>query len=244
MKLIQLLLIVIASSVNASGQSSNLFKIEVVNTKRSDRKSAHDFKRATASFYEDEYFQISNSCYGEFGGSLIFKDKASGVRYICGATCPVIINKLNDQYLVTNTLAHMRGSSEILAIDNPRALKVVVETKVEKKPRQVVINLLPEIAKPKNGITIILDSVGVFTLGSFPFDGQLYHVVTDFKTTFLAQVTQGKYAKVAAIADFGLWTYEPEMIKTVDGHYVVFYDNQKEKGYLEVTGNTLTLFRY
>ena len=244
MKLIHLLLMFLASSVYASGQSSTLFKIEVVMAKKTDRKSIQDFRRATTAFYEDDCFQITKSCLGEFGGRLIFKDKASGVLYICNATCPVIINKLNGQYIATNTLAHMQGSSEIMSIDNPRALRVVVEAKPEKKPRQVVITPLTGTTESKTGTRTILDSVGVFTLGSFPFEGQLYHLVTDFKTTYLAQVIQGKYVKIAAIADYSLWTYEPEMIKTINGNYVVFYDNRKDKGYLEVNGNSITVFRY
>lgn len=59
---------------------------------------------------------VSKSCRGEFGGTIKFKSKKTGIEYCCASTCPVVVNKVSGKYIVTNTLAHMRGFSELIEI--------------------------------------------------------------------------------------------------------------------------------
>ncbi|MDO7847394.1 hypothetical protein Q5H92_13575 [Hymenobacter sp. M29] len=241
MRLIQVVLAAVFCSLSARGQDSGLFKIEVVTAKHSDRKSVRDFKRASPAFYEDESFTVTKSCAGEFGGSLIFKEKATGLLYGCEATCPVILNKLNGQYIATTTLSHMIGFSKILAIDNPRALPIL---KPSGKQRGAALMPPPSSREPGHGVKTLVDTIHVLALGSFPYQGQLYHVVTDFKKTFLAKVSRGKFVTIAPIADFSIRTSDPEMVRTDNGHYVLFYRNREENGYLDVHENAITVFRY
>ena len=74
--------------------------------------------------YEDSIYTVRRTCHGEWGGSIWFRNKTTGVEYACAATCPVMVNKINGKYLVITSLAHLVGFSEIIEIQNPEAMEI------------------------------------------------------------------------------------------------------------------------
>ncbi len=206
------------------GQTSNLFVINETFVKNIfSRKTADSFTKSNNHFFEDEFYSCSKTCHGEFGGTIIFKSKKSGIEFLTEATCPVIINKLNGKYIVTTTLAHMRGFSEIFEITYPDSLSGKEESRVVKK---------------------LIDTLGVLTLTSFVYEDQLYHIVTDFKKTLVAKIENSKFVYIATLSNESIWTYDPEPILTSDNHCIVFFSNKEAKGYIDIYENKISLTRY
>ena len=182
-----------------------------------------DFMINSKNIFEDSLYVVSSTCRGEFDGTIKFKNKKTGIEHSSSSTCPVVINKLNGKYYITNTLAHLSGFSEILEIDNP--------------------DLLNNGSKLTNGTKRLLDSIGVLTLASFPYNGQLYHIITDFKKTSLAKIENTKFVTIETICDKSIWTYDPVVVRKLDGHLIVYFKNEEVKGVLDIFENQITVRR-
>jgi hypothetical protein len=246
MKSIHLLIVLIIYSSIASGQKANPFRIERIHVKtKSERKSTKDFKRESTYFYEDSDYYATKTCHGEFGGILFMTEKRSGKEYLCRATCSVIINKLNGKYFLTTTLAHMNGRSVLFEIDNPKDLmEVDVDSAGNKIKREIIgVRDTPEL-NFRQGTKIIVDTFDVLTLASFPYNDKLYHIITDFKKTYLAEISGHKFKNIELLSEKSIWTYYPEVIKTIDNHYVLFFDNDEAAGYVDIFANSIKLYLY
>ena len=71
-------------------------------------------ERTNDTLFEDDRFIVTKTCSGEWGGTIKFKSKENGTVYACAATCPVIVNKLNGKYIVTNSLSHLDGFCTVI----------------------------------------------------------------------------------------------------------------------------------
>jgi len=195
------------------------------------------------NFYEDSLYIVSKTCQGEFGGTILFKNKKTGIEYLAHSTCPVVVNKLDNKYYVTNTLRHLCGSSQILEIENPDSMTIVKlpqsRKEREKKIREIKFNV-PNLEK---GTKSILDSLGVLTIASFPYNGQLYHIVTDYEKTFLTKIENGKFVTIDTISNKPFRTYNPRVFVSEDGKYFVSFTNDIVNGYLEIFENKITVIR-
>jgi hypothetical protein len=246
MKKILFIVLAFISCSNTFGQSENLFEINEVFIKDSSQfKTARDFSKQDSAFFEDENYIVRKTCSGEWGGTIWFKHKITGIEYSCEATCPVIVNKVDGKYIVTSTLAHMIGFSEIIEITNPDSMAVFKFPKPRlKKGKMKLYYVGDDESNSKKGTTQLVDSLGVLTIASFTYDNQLFHVVTDFKKTFITKIEQNKFVTLYTISNSSIWTYNPEVIRTTDGHFIVFFNNEAAKGYLDIDANKITLIRY
>ncbi len=195
-------------------------------------------------FFEDDQYLGSKTCSGEWGGTIKFKNKKTGIEYACSATCPVVVNKIDGKYIVTNTLAHIRGSSQVLEISNPSLLNVFKLPKFHKKGNIIYRHVGDEESSSTQGAIQIVDSLGVLTLASFPYEGELYHVITDFHKTFIAKIENHRFVTVDTLSNKSFWTYDPEVIKNEGGHWFVFFTNSEIDGYLDIWNNCITLVQY
>ncbi len=66
--------------------------------------------------FHDYNYNIYSICNGEFGGTIYFQNKIAKKSYEAASSCPIIVNKLNNQYYVTN-------STSILKIREPQKLE-------------------------------------------------------------------------------------------------------------------------
>jgi len=80
--------------------------------------------------------------------------------------------------------------------------------------------------------------------GIFPYKGQLYHIITDFRKTFLTKVENKRFVTIDLIANESIWTYNPEIIRTAGNHFIVFFNNDKVNGFLDIVDNKINLIRY
>nr|WP_121269841.1 hypothetical protein [Pedobacter schmidteae] len=229
--------------VCTSRAQDNVFSIKEVIDTTMEKKSPKDFQKIYPVFFEDDDYVISRTCSGEWGGTIKFKSKKTGIEYACSSTCPVVVNKLFGKYIVTNTLAHLSGFSEIIEIENPSLMSLYKLSKPRKVKGQKVRYVGDDESKSVAGTRKLVDSIGVLTLASFLHNEQLFHIITDFHKTLLAKIQDGKFVTIDTISNKSIWTYNPEVIKTIDNRCIVFFENKEVKGYLEVHGNKITLMR-
>jgi len=97
--------------------NSYIIEIESLSLNKSDEPDK--------SFYQDKDFIVTAKDRGEWGGTIFFKHRKTGAVYEVGADGPIIINKLDNAYIVSSTLRHMMSSSSIIKIVEPRTLHQV-----------------------------------------------------------------------------------------------------------------------
>jgi len=237
--LYSIVLLAVAYCNVAVAQSGKIF--EIVRNDHAKRKSAKDFKSVTSNFFEDEHYVVRKTCSGEWGGSIFFKNKVTGKEYVCSATCPVVVNKIDGKYIVTNTLAHLSGFSEVIQIDMPDSMQVYEPLLPQKKNGQIMQSPGNAESRSIKGRKQLLAANRVLIMTSFPYEGQLYHITTDFQKTYVSKIEDDKLVHLDLVSDGSIWTYDPSVIKTKDDHYIVFFNNKKAVGYLDIFGNKIGL---
>lgn len=195
--------------------------------------------------FEDSVYIVSKTCSGEFGGTIKFTNKKTGIVYSAASTCPVVVNKLNGKYYVTNALAHMFGHSKVIEIAHPDSMEVFQQLpEPRRKNGQTIDRYRREYAsKATKGITSLVDSSGILILASFPYNGQLYHILTDFNKTVLAKIENKQFVTIDTVSEKSLWTYKPEVFVTAENHRIVLFDNPDVKGHLDIFENRITVVR-
>ena len=239
----KILTILIIFAVPILGQEKFIIK-EFVKQDNLPYLNKSDSKVNRNNIFEDSLYIVSKSCSGEWGGTIKFKNKITGIEHSAASTCPVVVNKLNDRYYVTNTLAHLSGFSEILEISNPDSMTVFELPKPRaKKGKRIFRYVGDDESKSTKGTKQLVDSIGVLTLASFPFNGKLYHIVTDFKKTFLTKIEENKFVTIDTVSEKTLWTYNPAVFVSESGHLLVWFENQESEGYLDIFENQITVVR-
>lgn len=197
-------------------------------------------KGKTRPFYEDENYTVTRTCSGEWGGSIYFTDKRSGRIYETEATCPVSVNRIEGQYWVSASLAHMSGSTEIFTVDDPTQLLLYNRNKLKKKKR---IYVGEGESHSKKGTTSLIDSVGIFTVASFPLDGRLLHIVTDFEKTYLCSLANKSFELIQLISDQPLWSYRLDNKILPDGSVLIVFGHWKTTGFIHIRNKKINIWR-
>lgn len=180
--------------------------------------------------YEDSIYQVSSSCSGEFGGTIKFLNKLTQEEHVATSTCPISVNKLNDRYYVTNSLAHMIGSTQILEIENPDSLEIFTMPKPYKKKGKIMsFSIGDNESKSTKGTIEILDSVGIMTQKSFVYKDELYSIIIGNKGSYLAKLQNGNYVNLITIYEDSMWNYSNKIIETKDRKIIVYiFSNEKK----------------
>ena len=246
MKRINLFAYLLSTCLASCGQNEKQFDIkEEITSDSSLKKTKTDFNTQNLNLFEDETYFVSKTCSGEWGGSIKFKNKITGTEYSCSATCPVAVNKIEGKYFVTNSLAHMSGFTEILQIDNPDSMEIFKLPEQRESNGTKIARLKVETeSHSTKGTKILADSTGILTIASFPYKGQIFHIITDFQKTFLSKIDNRKFVPIDTISNVSIWDYNQEVIKTSENHFMVFFNNDKTSGYLDIFENKIHLTRY
>jgi len=227
-------------ATNCFGQDRFIIKDSVVQ----DNFGKSDFNINPNNIFEDSLYIVSKTCSGEWGGTIKFKNKKTSVEYSAASTCPVVVNKMNGKYYITNTLAHLSGLSEILEISNPELMSVFKLPKPRSKKGKTIVRYIgDDESKSIKGTKQLVDSIGVLTLASFQYNRQLYHIVTDYEKTFLTKIDKNRFVTIDTISNMSIWTYDPEVFVNDKGHLSVFFKNQDLEGILEIYENQITVRR-
>ncbi|WP_034041358.1 hypothetical protein [Wocania ichthyoenteri] len=204
--------ILIFQFVSAQEKTSE-FKIELIKKEKSEFKTDYAaFEHRFENFYEDEYFIVRDSCRGEFGGTIEFKNKETGKKYIAKATCPSSIVKLNGKYYLTTSLAHMSGFSEIYEISNPHKLE---ELNMTDSVKEKYLK-----GKSTKGLKQLYKNIGGTILVSFPFENELYHISTHKDGTYLSKRQGSELMKLKQLLDYKVFTFESGIKITAENHYL------------------------
>lgn len=199
--------------------------------------------RQTKAFYEDESYVVSRSCSGEFGGTIKFKNKQTGVERSCSAVCPVAVNKINDSYFVTNSLAHLAGSAEVVEIKNPETMETFTMPPPRKKKGKVEFRYVgDDESRSTKGSVKLADSIGMNILTSFVYGKELYHITTDFHKTYLSIIKDQKFATVGLVSNERFRLSSESFY--YNGSLLIPYKSDNGSGRVEITDNRILIKKF
>nr|MCE2755066.1 hypothetical protein [Ignavibacteriota bacterium] len=99
-----------------SDGNRNPYKIDI------EGLTLHKSDEPEKPFYQDKEYIVTTKDLGEWGGTMFFEHRKTGAIHEVRVDGPIIINKLDNAYIVSSTLRHMMSRSSILKIINPRSL--------------------------------------------------------------------------------------------------------------------------
>jgi hypothetical protein len=130
--------------------------------------NTRDFK-----IFKDDTYNIYATCNGEFGGTIYFQNNKTKKIYEANSTCPTVVNKIDNDYYVTNYMGHMMGFSSVLKISDPTKLQ---KSKLNLNKRQG--------SEYNKGVENLIDTMGITISTSFESNNKLYHIYSDKKGTY------------------------------------------------------------
>lgn len=225
------------TGINAFAQADQFIIKEYPKSSGQPRLNRHRMRVDEKNIFEDSTYVVSKTCYGEWGGVIMFRNKKTGVTHTAEATCPVAVNKMNGKYYVTNTLAHMSGSIEVMEIADPGQMVIL-----NMGEHAGTGNYFSSEAAGRVGTKTLAEAYNMLALASFQYKGELYHIVTDYKKTYVATIEDRKFMNIATVCDKSIWTYNPEVFVTPEQHAIVFFKNDDVKGYLDIFENQVNVF--
>ena len=143
-------------------------------------------KKKNFKIFKDNDYTIYSDCNGEFGGTIFFQNIKTKEVYEASSACPIIVNKINKDYFITNNLM---SSSSILKISDPSKLK---KSKLDLTKRQG--------SQYNNGIQILLDVYDLDVETSFVVNNKLYHIYSDKTNTYIGVIEKGKIKPIYKFA--------------------------------------------
>lgn len=198
-----------------------------------------EIQQSDDKVYEDANFYVTFLDFGEWGGTIWFRDKKTGIEYETASSRP-IINKINNCYYIT-TDYHVRE------IENPFALKrckpgdyyKLVKTKdlidgFKGSDSEVGTILLYESA-------YTMDKKNIRISTSFVSNEQLYHICVSDQKTFLAKISEGKM-KVIKVLGNDMEVYKDSPISGNEKQFLKFYTSNSSKfGFIEVSSKEISI---
>lgn len=218
-------------------------KFEIIQTKETIEDILKIEKRYKKNkvLFNDKDFIVTSSCSGEWGGTVKFTEKSSQIIYSAEATCPISVDKFGENYYVTSSLAHMSGFTEIIKIGNPKEMEVYKISPPKKIKGKYTKYTEEDESQSKKGTEQLLDSIGEFTLAAFLYENEFYYIVTNFEDTYLSRIKGKKFIEISKLPVNDIWSYDPKIIKFSNNHIILLFDDEKEKGYIEVVGNKINI---
>jgi len=183
--------------------------------------------------YEDEQFKAYQYCFGEFGGAIYFIERGvENYAYFLECTCPLMIERRNDKYIITETLAHLSGSGTIQVLNSPKELvkisldSIPLDWKSARYPtlsEYEIYDTLRHLEK------VLLDTVGITLDLFFEFDNSDYLIYSDYQNTFLGRVADGTIELQDTLLKLPSWRYNESPNEIINGIY--HYTNKAWGGF-------------
>ncbi|WPO90656.1 hypothetical protein [Chryseobacterium sp. HR92] len=213
-------------------------------TEKVDRDIVDDLKRLKAPpppglLYNDTTYEVWKTCSGEWGGTVYFKNKKTGKIYCAEATCPVSVNKINNNYYISNSLSHLFGSSDILEITDPETMEQV--TKIPVSPSDIIMRKEYHSSK---GTKKLIDTSGVIIMSSFVYKQKLYSILLNHRTkqATISELRDNKFYTIKEI-DKNFFSDNPFIIKESET-YQKIYLQQPKPAIIEIKNNKIRIILY
>lgn len=244
MRIIILTLLFITSINNLFCQNEKVFEVQEIIIERKHNKREKTTKN-NDSFYEDSEYVVTKSCSGEWGGSIWFKNKKTGIIYSCQSTCPKSINKIDNKYIVTNSISHMSGASEIIEIENPNQLSVFKKPKPRSYKNGKPLYYMGDMeSKSRKGVKSLWREYETLIILSFLYNNKLYHITTKNGTTFLTTLENNELVTVCLISKKRIWSHHT-VNKINENHTFLYLGRDVYKNeYIEIKDSKIKLVRY
>ncbi len=214
-------------------------------TEKLDRDIVDDLKKIKnptppGLLYSDTTYEVWKTCSGEWGGTVYFKNKKTEKIYCAKATCPVSVDKINNNYYISNSLSHLLGNSDIMEITDPE--------KMEQTPKIPLYH--PDIitreyeSHSSKGTEKLIDSSGIIIMSSFVYKQKLYSILLNHNANqvTISELRDNKFYTIQEI-DKDLFSDTPYIIKESETHQKIYLQNPKA-GILEIKGNKIRFIAY
>jgi hypothetical protein len=178
----------------------------------------------------DDIYKVYSLCNGEFGGTIYFQNKQTGKSYEAGSTCPIVVNKIDKQYYVTNYLGHMMGAASVLKISDPSELE------------NSTLNFnAHQGSRFNNGVEVLIDTLDFYIATSFVYDHKLLNVYSDKQGTYIGKIENKRMKPVFKFpfkfsADFNQQLGNGQQVLTC-------YFSNDRSGVLIIDGNHFKFYR-
>lgn len=154
--------------------------------------------------FEDSEFVVFCDCFGEWGGTVYFFDKADGKTYFTESTCANSVLKNDSSYLVVAQLNHMLARTEIKSIPDPRKLTQAKPAAIFQKKDGEALGYTDR----SDAYKTVLDYWGILITAAFNYrDRQLYMVDLN-ERTFLVEVVDTNFQIVHPLFDNAVSPYD------------------------------------
>jgi hypothetical protein len=199
----------------------------------------------------DSFYNVYGSCLGEFGGSVVFRDRNDSSKiHLISATCPQQIERIDSGYLIMSSLAHMSGFSSINLIGDPTScLTFPTDSVIDE-----FISLDDSIYQLQNGIfknqhrsdTLIEVGGYMFSI-TFEKNNRRYAVCSDSYKTYLAEIKNKEMVIIDTLMRFPSWSYGHNWTTKIDdgylynyyGHYHVHYSDESSTPFFRFAGKVV-----
>lgn len=245
------LLIIFSISLNA--QNDTIFKI-IDSSFSLNFDSFYNslLEKENPIFFEDSIYIVRKTCSGEWGGSVWFKNKKTGIEYSCKATCPLAAYKVKGKYYIINNLNHLASMGNIIEIDNPKNMEVFKTPKpinkkgkrrfLKRKNKDRVYYAGDFQSKYLKGVKTILDTIGVSIVASFKKDSSIYVAIQNYDTTSLYKLFNDELVLIQQLPFIGHYFFD-NMIQTKENKTIIFFRKNLEKGFIEIIDNKISIYR-
>ncbi len=197
-------------------------------------------RREEKPLYSDAMYTVVSTCSGEFGGSLYFVDRKTGKKFACSAACPVMVNRTDTSYIVTVSLAHLMGSTEILEIKYPDQMREY--NYIPPRGRKVFVG--ENESHSRQGIKVLAHSMGAITIGTFQIEKEILHIVTNFHQTYICRIRNGAFETIQQLADKSFGSYKNENWSNRDGVVWSFFLNHEHNGMMRIAGRNIHVYLF
>jgi hypothetical protein len=156
--------------------------------------------------YDDNEFVVYRDCYGEWGGTVYFYEKATGKTYFTESTCSNTVIKSKEGYRVLANLGHGDGSCEIKVIADPRRLSLAQPNEINKTIKGEALGYTDK----SNAFKKTLDLYGVQIFSTFFHEHRELYIVNFVELlTLIAEINNNNIEIVHPLFFNDLYTNEP-----------------------------------
>lgn len=196
-------------------------------------KNVADFEqieRRNFSLYQDSSFKVFATCNGEWGGTIFFKDLQTKEVYEASSTCPIVVNKLNGYYYVTNYMGHMMGFSSVLKIPDSTKLHT---SELNFETHQG--------SQHNEGTETLMDTMNFYISTSFVVNGEIRHLYSDESGTYLGKIEKEQIVPTYKF-DFKFYTHFNQQSKNGQQVLSVNIPESENKGVLIIDNGKLNFY--